>query len=215
MLKLRSISNQRRHNQDFMLIYTIAFSLNNANLYFGRRDKMFQVQIVYSACCVIKTQDVKILCDPWFTQGIHGGTWYHNPIIENPIDIIGECEYIYISHIHEDHYDQEFLKVYCNYLKSKDKTPKIMVAPRSNRNFLEAKIKRDGFVEELCIIDQMRIGDTSVILREYKSGIESEIDSCIYIENRGKSLLNINDISFKEEYMRNTLSGIELSKLSC
>ena len=124
MLKLRSISNQRRHNQDFMLIYTIAFSLNNANLYFGRRDKMFQVQIVYSACCVIKTQDVKILCDPWFTQGIHGGTWYHNPIIENPIDIIGECEYIYISHIHEDHYDQEFLKVYCNYLKSKDKTPK-------------------------------------------------------------------------------------------
>ena len=25
---------------------------------------MFQVQIVYSACCVIKTQDVKILCDP-------------------------------------------------------------------------------------------------------------------------------------------------------
>ena len=90
-----------------------------------------------------------------------------------------------------------------------------MVAPRSNRNFLEAKIKRDGFVEELCIIDQMRIGDTSVILREYKSGIESEIDSCIYIENRGKSLLNINDISFKEEYMRNTLSGIELSKLSC
>ena len=47
---------------------------------------MFQVQIVYSACCVIRTQDTQILCDPWFTQGIHGGTWFHNPILEKPID---------------------------------------------------------------------------------------------------------------------------------
>ena len=145
-------------------------------------------------------------------------TWrdlFHNPILEKPIDIIGECDYIYISHIKEDHYDKEFLEIYCNHLRSKNKTPKIMIAPRSNRNFLEAKIKRDDFEEELCIIDQMRIGDTNVILREYKTGIDGEIDSCIFVENRGKSLLNINDISFKEEYMRNTLDGIEISKLNC
>ena len=71
-------------------------------------------------------------------------------------------------------------------------------------------MKRDNFAEELCVVDQMKIGETTVILREYKSGIDGEIDSCIFVENRGKSLLNINDISFNEENMRKTLDGIEI-----
>ena len=103
---------------------------------------MFTVQMVYSACCVIRTDDLTILCDPWFTQGIHGGTWFHNPVLKEPMEVIGECDYIYISHIHEDHYDQEFLIDYIKTLNTKNKYPQIIIAKRSNRNFLEEDEKR-------------------------------------------------------------------------
>ncbi len=33
---------------------------------------MIKVSYIYSACIIIETEDFKILCDPWFTEGIYG-----------------------------------------------------------------------------------------------------------------------------------------------
>ena len=65
-----------------------------------------QVEYVYSACVVLRTPDVSILCDPWFTDGVYHGSWYTFPVHPDPVAYIGDVDYIYIYHIHPDHYDQ-------------------------------------------------------------------------------------------------------------
>ena len=75
------------------------------------------VRYIYSACVVIETEDIKILCDPWFTQGVYDGSWFQFPLIKNPLDIIGDVDIIFISHIHPDHYDPKFLNQYFNILE--------------------------------------------------------------------------------------------------
>ena len=71
-----------------------------------------KVRMIYSACVMIETANCSILCDPWFTDGIYDGSWYLFPVAENPIEVIGDCDFIFISHIHPDHYDPIFIKSY-------------------------------------------------------------------------------------------------------
>ena len=71
-----------------------------------------KVKYIYSACVVTKTADVTILHDPWFTDGIYDGTWFVYPEVNDPLTLIGDVDYVYISHIHPDHYDPIFLRKY-------------------------------------------------------------------------------------------------------
>ena len=68
-----------------------------------------KVKYIYSACLEVETQDLTILMDPWFTDGIYDGSWYQFPKID-PFDYITKPDVIYISHIHPDHYDPKFLQ---------------------------------------------------------------------------------------------------------
>jgi UDP-MurNAc hydroxylase len=48
----------------------------------------------------------RILFDPWLDEGIFHGAWHHYPEVQLPsggISSLGHFDYIYISHIHEDH----------------------------------------------------------------------------------------------------------------
>ena len=53
------------------------------------------VKYIYSACIQIETKDVRILCDPWFSEGIYDGSWYHFPKISDPFNktSILKCNY--------------------------------------------------------------------------------------------------------------------------
>ena len=55
----------------------------------------------------------RILFDPWLDEGIFHGAWHHYPPVELPaggIAALGHFDYIYISHIHEDHCSLQTLK---------------------------------------------------------------------------------------------------------
>lgn len=69
------------------------------------------VKYIYSACLQITTSTITILTDPWFTEGAYDGAWYQFPTID-PFEFIQEPDYIYISHIHPDHYDHLFLHTF-------------------------------------------------------------------------------------------------------
>ncbi|KAA3619163.1 MAG: MBL fold metallo-hydrolase, partial [Proteobacteria bacterium] len=71
-----------------------------------------KVRYIYSACIVVETADVRVVCDPWFTDGIYDGSWFQFPRVEDPVRSIGETDFVYISHIHPDHYDPAFLRRY-------------------------------------------------------------------------------------------------------
>ena len=79
---------------------------------------MFRVEYKYSACIKIITEDIKILCDPWFSENAYDGTWQQYPKIINK-KTCGEFDLIYISHIHPDHYYSETISNYLNFLAKK------------------------------------------------------------------------------------------------
>lgn len=157
------------------------------------------VKYIYSACVLINTPNVSILCDPWFTEGIYDGSWYHYPRIKDPIKSIGNVDYIYVSHIHPDHYDPIFLKEYFEYYGPK----KILIADHTF-NHLKNKILSDGFKCEI-LKDKFSIGSTDIQIFPHVTGSLSDIDSALLaIFDDGKKIhkvLNCNDIVFNDDFL--------------
>jgi len=147
-----------------------------------------RARYVYSACIVIETDDVRICCDPWFTPGIYDGSWYQYPPLDgDPVSIIGPVDAIYISHIHPDHYDSDFLR---RYLTAYPETR--LLIGETEPQYLARKMKIDGFVPE--VVSQVRIGATTatIIPNHGYFGIDN-IDTAIVIERDGQSVVNMND----------------------
>lgn len=153
------------------------------------------IKYIYSACVITKTNDVTVLHDPWFTDGIYDGSWFQFPKILNPLDSIGDVDYIFVSHIHPDHYDSKFLKEYFNKFGVK----KIIIADHKP-NHLLSKMRADGFSPTI-LSDILTIGKTSIEIIPHKTGSISDIDSAIVIKylqkNKTHCVVNINDINFE------------------
>lgn len=55
------------------------------------------------ATAIIEHDGKRMLFDPWMNEGIFHGAWYHYPPSKVAIEDLGHIDYVYISHIHEDH----------------------------------------------------------------------------------------------------------------
>lgn len=161
--------------------------------------KNIHVKYFYSACVLIKTDDLSILCDPWFTEGIYDGSWYQYPKISNPIESIGEVDYIYISHIHPDHYDPEFLKNYFNIYGKKT-----LLIGDYRLNHLKNKIISDGFDYEILTSKFIK-GLTTVEIFPHDTNSLSDIDSAMLVsvadDCKVYKVLNCNDIVFNDSFL--------------
>lgn len=159
---------------------------------------MIKVTYYYSACVAITTPDVSILCDPWFTDGIYDGAWYQYPKVENPIELIGKHDIIYVSHIHPDHYDPRFLK---EYLKVYPDT-KILICEGV---YLDKKMDADGVPYSLCESDHAyQFGDTNegatyINIYINNNGSISDIDTALVVSKQGQHVVNMNDNQYNQE----------------
>ena len=153
-----------------------------------------KVRYIYSACIVLETEDVKILCDPWVSEGVYDGSWYHYPKLENPIDVIGFTDLIYISHIHPDHYDPKFLKVY---LAKYPKT-KIIIAPFQN-NFLSKRMQLDKIPHN--IETNILLGNTKLWLIPNERAW-FDVDSALLVEHKGHTVVNMNDNIYNQDTIK-------------
>lgn len=52
---------------------------------------------------ILEHDGTRILFDPWLDDGIFHGAWYHYPPLAVGIEDVGRVDYVYISHVHEDH----------------------------------------------------------------------------------------------------------------
>ena len=69
-----------------------------------------KVTYLQNAGVIITNLGEKILCDPWLVDGCYYGSWYHYPKFDfNPKEF-DDIDYIYISHIHPDHFDIKTLQ---------------------------------------------------------------------------------------------------------
>ena len=62
------------------------------------------------ATAILENQGKRMLFDPWLDDGIFHGSWFHWPPVSSSIDDLGRFDYVYISHIHEDHCSAETIR---------------------------------------------------------------------------------------------------------
>jgi UDP-MurNAc hydroxylase len=146
---------------------------------------MFKVTLISAACLIIETESAKILTDPWFTDGIYEGAWYKFPLVDNPIEIIGNVDAIYISHLHPDHFDPNFLKLYFEKYGNKP-----IYIPKYNNNILQ----KIGIGHGLTLIPTSfeEIGDISMAIFPQDFD-DQDIDSAAVFSSHGAAFLNMND----------------------
>jgi len=151
-----------------------------------------RVTYLYSACVRIDTPDVRVLCDPWFTDGIYDGSWFQFPRLARPIDAIGPVDLIYVSHIHPDHYDPTFLRSYLAQYPSAE----IVVAPFVH-DHLQRKMVADGFAP--TTMAHRRVGRTLLDLvpnERPEDPDPSDVDSALVVRFGDQSVVNMNDNRF-------------------
>ena len=90
-----------------------------------------------SATVLIETQDARILCDPWLTDGAYYGSWCNYPPINLDEYDLSNLDYIYISHIHPDHFDPRTME------RVNSSTP--VLIHNYHQPFLKRNIERIGF----------------------------------------------------------------------
>src|SRR3990167_6009607 len=144
-----------------------------------------RVQSLANAGLLIEADGVRLLCDPWFTDGAYQGAWAIWPRpLENPVLEIGNVDAIYISHIHPDHYDQTFLR---QYLQHWGYTP-ILCGLRS----LATHLQSDGFASAsyapYCELSK-RVRLSIVSNTTY----HAPFDTALAVRCGNEILLNLND----------------------
>lgn len=66
---------------------------------------MIQLRNIVNGFVLLERHGRVFIADPWTTNGIFDGGWAPYPPIKDPKTILSRCDYLYISHIHEDHFD--------------------------------------------------------------------------------------------------------------
>lgn len=146
---------------------------------------------IYSACVVLETQDISICCDPWFTQGIYDGAWYQYPRVHDPVRTIGPVDFIYVSHIHPDHYDPPFIRG----ILEANPGCEVLIGDE-NQHFLESKMRRDGFKPQK--LSRQAFGKTEIAIFPNHADSEINIDSALVVRDTENVVINMNDCPFDE-----------------
>src|SRR5689334_6187807 len=149
-----------------------------------------QVTSIGHAGFRIDTAAGSILCDPWVNPA-YFASWF--PFPDNSQldwEHLGDCDYLYVSHLHRDHFDAEHLKRFV----SKRATVLLPEYPTSE---LRDQLEELGFTRfletktnEVVELD----GGLKVMVQALTSPTDGPIgDSSLWVEYDGVRMLNQND----------------------
>lgn len=147
---------------------------------------------IQSACCVIESRGYKLLCDPWLTDGVYYGSWFHFPKLKTTPKDLTNVDAIYVSHIHPDHYDPDALKEF-------NKNTPILIA-KFPTPLLKGRIQSLGF-KTIIEIDEHTAYEPIEGLQFRIKPHSNQLDSCLVIRDlkEGRSLVNMNDNIYEDE----------------
>lgn len=138
----------------------------------------------------IDTAAGSILCDPWVNPA-YFASWF--PFPDNSQldwESLGQVDYLYVSHLHRDHFDAAHLKRYV----SKKATVLLPEYPTSE---LEDELRELGFTSFLKTKSNEVVeldGGLKVMIQALTSPTDGPIgDSSLWVEYDGIRLLNQND----------------------
>ncbi len=138
----------------------------------------------------IDTPAGSILCDPWVNPA-YFASWF--PFPDNSHldwEALGDCDYLYVSHLHRDHFDAAHLRRFV----SKRATVLLPEYPTSQ---LEDELRDLGFTSFLkTVSDEVHEldGGLKVMIQALTSPTDGPIgDSSLWVEYDGIRVLNQND----------------------
>lgn len=152
------------------------------------------VELLGNASCLIKTDAGNVLCDPWLTDGAFEGSWFHDPPLTIRPEDVFDYDWIYISHIHPDHFDPATLK------RLPKKVPVILCEQKDP--FLRRSVGALGFeIIELEPWHWLRLPDGPEIAlfdafapnALVDASMPNILDSSLAVRDGGKVVLNLND----------------------
>ena len=179
----------------------------------------FSLSFFGCSCVSIQTNKTRIICDPWFDTAAYEGTWVPDMDVSNWVNKIGNCDAIYVSHIHPDHYDAKSI---FNYFK-KYGEKKIFISSFKNlkgvdRNWLKKKMIADGIKPKLIISNlkgfhNLKDLNLIVIPRDTKSFSDIDSGIIVYHNQLKVSVTNLNDFGFNKTHFKNFQKKINENKL--
>jgi len=171
-----------------------------------------QLTFHQSATVTIESDDVKILCDPWLTDGAFYGSWEQYPHYDFKPENFDDIDYIYISHIHPDHcsaptlsklkknipvlihsFPQKFLKNNIERLGFK-----VIEIPHGTKFHLKGHTHITIFAADDC--------DPSICGQFFGCGLfqsntekmgTNQIDTMCVVENDKEVIVNVNDCPYE------------------
>jgi len=154
------------------------------------------VQITYlghAAFCV-ETPRAIVITDPWLSpHGAFDSAWFqfprnHHlaPFVREKLSESSKERFVYISHEHGDHFDQEFL----NSVQNRDFT---IVIPHFRRAALRAAFADYRPKALVSCVDRQEVAIPGGYLKLYLDNSGLNRDSAIIIRAEGQSFLDLND----------------------
>jgi UDP-MurNAc hydroxylase len=149
-----------------------------------------RVTFLGQAGLYIETGHGTILCDPWFNPAFFA-SWFPFPSNEGvDVEAISHPDYLYVSHLHHDHFDPEFLRDHVD----KDA---VVLLPDYPINHLERELSELGFhrfvktrsAEEVVLSSGLRIMIVALV-----APTDGPIgDSGLAVDDGATRLFNQND----------------------
>jgi len=152
-----------------------------------------QVTSVGHAGFLIETRAGRILCDPWLNPA-YFASWF--PFPDNSQldwDTLGDCDYLYVSHLHKDHFDPENLTAHVN----KDA---VVLLPDFPVPDLRRELEKLGFHKFFETTDSVKHtvsgpkGDLEVMIIALRAPADGPIgDSGLVVSDGVTTVFNMND----------------------
>ena len=141
-------------------------------------------QILSHAGLLIENNHTSLICDPWLLGSCYWRSWWNYPPVSKELVDSLNPEFIYLTHIHWDHFQGDSLRKL-----GKDKK---IIVPKGNYDRIKRDLNQMGFqhVIELKHGESLQLAEKFKIT-SYQFGVF--LDSAVVIEVDDQVLLNLND----------------------
>jgi hypothetical protein len=149
------------------------------------RKVALKLKNITNAFVRIEAEDLVLLLDPWLTDGIYDGGWMNYPPVKNPTNALEGATHVFISHVHEDHFDIDLLN-------SLDRSVRILIPKMFPNHRMKQRLKPMGFeVEEIPLGLPTEIGpDTRLSVVPPMNARGLEFDTLPDIDVREVSVID-------------------------
>ncbi|HEX7378198.1 MAG TPA: MBL fold metallo-hydrolase [Pirellulales bacterium] len=168
-----------------------------------------EVRLLKSASVLIAARGVKLLCDPWLVDGEYFGSWAHYPPYDFDVADFADLDFIYISHIHPDHFSRKTLSLLPRHvpvLIHAYATPflrtnieslgfRVHELPHRRRTHLKNGVHINILAADNC--DPALCGRFFGCAQVEKTFGSTQIDSLAVIDDGRYVVLNVNDCPFE------------------